>query len=200
MTYGYLIQEDGVLETIQLLFFVLTTCMAILVTRLLVSRKRVFAAFLWVLFACACFFISMEEISWGQRFLSTATTVDKSINLQGETNLHNHKHLQIWFALAYLLIGLVGSIGIRVFKRLSWLLPTQTLLWYFLPVFIFNLHMLIGAGLASDFGISWLMPARDLLDPRQLLYKDQEVIELLLALGFYLHASWVAASLAKEAA
>lgn len=198
--YLYLIQEDGVLETMQLLFFVIATCMAFQVMRLLVSRKRLFAAILWGLFALACFFISMEEISWGQRFLSSATTVDKSINLQGETNLHNHKHLQIWFALAYLLIGLVGSAGIRVFKQLSWLLPSKVLLWYFLPVFIFNLHMLIGAGVASDVGVTWLVPVRDLHDPRLLLYKDQEVIEVLLALGFYLHACWVAASLVKESA
>lgn len=196
--YVYLIQEDGVLESIQLLCFVLTTGMALSVMYLLASRKRLFAAILWGLFALACFFISMEEISWGQRFLSAATPVDKSINLQGETNLHNHKHLQIWFALAYLLIGLIGSMGVRVFKQLSWLLPTQILLWYFLPVFLFNLHMLIGAGIASDFGIRWLVPARDLLDPSQLLYKDQEVIEVLLAMGFYLHASWVAATLDKE--
>lgn len=189
--YARWIQEDGMLESIQLLCFLMTTCMAVMVSLQLFSQTRYIAGILWVLFALACLFISMEEISWGQRFFESQPVVDKTINLQGETNLHNHKHLQIWFAFAYLLIGLVGSVGIKVFRQLHWLLPSPNLLWYFLPVFLFNVHMFIGAGIASDFGVHWLVPARDLLHPQQLLYKDQEVIEVLLALGFFMHACLV---------
>lgn len=193
--YAGWIQEDGVLESIQLACFLLTTCMAGLVSLQLLSQTRYMAAVLWGLFALACLFISMEEISWGQRFFETQAAVDKTVNLQGETNLHNHKHLQIWFLFAYLLIGLVGSVGIRFFKSLDWLLPSPTLLWYYLPVFLFYLHILIGAGIASDYGIHWLVPSRSLLYPKLLLYKDQEVIEVLLGLGFFMHACFIYADL-----
>ncbi|MDP8566382.1 hypothetical protein [Methylophilus aquaticus] len=193
--YARWIQEDGVLESIQLLCFLLTTYMSIRVSLHLLSMTRYMAGLLWGLFALACLFISMEEISWGQRFFEIQPAVDKTVNLQGETNLHNHKHLQIWFLFGYLLIGLVGSVGIKVFRQLHWLLPSPTLLWYFLPVFLFYLHLLIGAGIASDYGIQWLVPARSLLHPQLLLYKDQEVIEVLLGLGFFMHACFVYADL-----
>ena len=50
------------------------------------SRYRVFFAVL----ALACFYVTMEEISWGQRLFGwSSPEFFKTRNIQGETNLHN---------------------------------------------------------------------------------------------------------------
>ncbi len=66
----------------------------------------------YVLFSAALMFVGMEEVAWGQQFLGfDSPTAWRSINLQGETTLHNiagiHGHTEI-FRLVFGLGGLVG--------------------------------------------------------------------------------------------
>src|SRR5688500_7939924 len=77
--------EDGVIEYLTAVLF-LAAALVFGLAGLRGSSRGI-----WVLpLALACFAVAGEEISWGQRLLGLATPTGlESINVQGETNLHN---------------------------------------------------------------------------------------------------------------
>jgi Tetratricopeptide repeat len=85
MAYIWATYEDLFGEWVQFWCFVLALVFSV---RLVFARSgyRMFFAAL----AMACFYVAMEEISWGQRIFGFETTeFFKTKNLQGEMNLHN---------------------------------------------------------------------------------------------------------------
>ncbi len=77
--------EDLAGEWTQVFFFAATCIMAWLLARE-AGRYRVF----FILLGLACFYVAMEEISWGQRIFGLESPeLFREKNLQGETNLHN---------------------------------------------------------------------------------------------------------------
>ncbi|MFQ5464051.1 MAG: tetratricopeptide repeat protein [Phycisphaerae bacterium] len=85
MLYIWATYEDLYGEWVQ--FWSLIIAMA-LSARLVVTRWRY--RWFFLLLALSCFYVAMEEISWGQRVFGFSSPIYfKANNLQGETNLHN---------------------------------------------------------------------------------------------------------------
>ena len=86
--------DGGVVETGTIIFYILAL---VLCGRLMLSAQRLFgpaSAVLWrgllALGALAIVLMVGEETSWGQHWLGFSTPADlKSVNLQGEANMHN---------------------------------------------------------------------------------------------------------------
>lgn len=89
-------KEDGIIESVGAIAFLIASLAFLFVARA-ISRDRggrhvLVALALSVLMLLAC----LEEISWGQRLFDWKTPeMIKSVNVQGETNIHNLK----WFQL-----------------------------------------------------------------------------------------------------
>lgn len=120
--------EFGPHEMIQ--FFIITAAFVIACSILLRLRDKMnMWLILWIFTAAiSCFYVAVEEISWGQHFLNWSTPEYwQSINDQQETNLHNTSS---WLDQKPRLILLAGILtggliipAVRAFKS-EWL-PKQ---------------------------------------------------------------------------
>jgi len=185
-----LVAEDGVFEQLQVWFFLVASILFLVASiRSLNSGKRFsFLVFLSLSFGLAL--VCLEEISWGQRILGFSSPQHFTChNVQGELTLHNLSVIQPFLHLGYILIGLIGSIGCicaRVLPGKKWcsFLPGWYLSSYFFPVFIvylwfeFSYHYwrVLNGPLSIDGG-------------GFLLWRDQELVEAILAFGFFLFAA-----------
>jgi hypothetical protein len=150
--------------------------------------------------AVVLFFVSFEEISWGQRLDNLQTPAYfAQHNVQNELSLHNLDTVQPYLELAYFVLGL----GLVFVKPVVWLLsklilkesspkwlkqasktllailPNWDLTWYFLPLsLIYGILIFY-----KPFGII-LKTGVPLM-----IGRDQELGETLLAIGLFLH-SW----------
>jgi hypothetical protein len=65
------------------------------------------------------FFISLEEISYGQKIFNWQTpSLFKEYNLQQETNLHNLKELSSYIHPIFMVVGFYGGFA-WVYKHIS---------------------------------------------------------------------------------
>ncbi len=120
--------EDLVGEWLQFWCFVATFLLSL---RLVLTKCRYRPFF--ALLALGCFYVAMEEISWGQRLFGfTSPEYFRAKNLQGETNLHNmltgpystalKATLAYGVAAGLLLFGLVYPALLRLnWKPITWL-------------------------------------------------------------------------------
>ena len=122
--------------------------------------------------------IGMEEISWGQQLFGFETPYSmKTMNVQGETNLHNMQALQghsEWFRLLFGLAGLCGILLSRYsgFRRIavpSWLFP-----WF--GVIVLHASVDVTDDLIST-------PAR----AAYVVQRSSEMVELLIAISGFLY-------------
>jgi hypothetical protein len=126
------------------------------------------------LFSIGCFFIALEEISYGQWIFKWETpALFQEINAQGETNLHNITGLMN-IHLLFMAIGFFGGFA-WVYKRISkgglftdLVCPEWHYASYFFPVFVFYFY--------------W-----DFIRPHfHIIGNQQELFELILSFGFLL--------------
>lgn len=137
--------EDLAGEWTQVFFFV-ATCIVAGWVAWDAGRYRVF----FILLGLACFYVAMEEISWGQRIFGLESpALFREKNLQGELNLHNFLTgpfaTSLKHTLAYLIAGgliVYGAVYPWVLRRgmalARWfdqrgLAPPPAYLW---PVFV----------------------------------------------------------------
>ena len=147
------------------------------------SRYRIFFAVLSI----ACFYVIMEEISWGQRLFGWESSEwFKTKNLQGETNLHNmltgpystmlKEILQYGLAVSLTAYGLLYPFALkRKWSLAIWLdsknIPAPPL--YLWPFFVVAAYLELG----------------------ELSFNEEEIAEILVGLAMavmalhYLHAS-----------
>ena len=178
--FGWLLNEDGLAEWGQFLFYA-----GALVFSLLVLwrrrgdlgeglRSRAAWQWLgWLLLALLFFFVAGEEISWGERITHHGLEWIRQINTQEETNIHNIKPLQKAGLLhsPFILLGLLGGwVGWRYFNNWSFV-PARWLSLYFLPVALFYTY----------FDLSKLTQGTRIRN-------DQELFEFLFAMGCFIHA------------
>ena len=70
----------------------------------------------YIFFSVALIFVAMEEIAWGQQFFGFDTPAGwRSINIQGETTLHNIEGIHGHSEILRLIFGLGGLIGVWLF-------------------------------------------------------------------------------------
>lgn len=125
----------------------------------------------WLLLALFCFYVAGEEISWAERLTQRGVEAIQAINAQKETNLHNLPLLQNYLHFSFIVSGLfLGWFGWRLWPGID-ALPSR---WY-------SLYFLIVALFYTYWDLSWIT-----LGDR--IRNDQEAIEVLMAVGLFLHA------------
>lgn len=192
-SYRWLIREDGVLEWATALAFIAAVLFSIRLARRLAQDREVWLAVLYGLLALALLFATLEEISWGQRVFGLETPeyfVERST--KPEINVHNLRSFPL--GLAFIAVGCYGAFSrlllpVRVFRRfplqLQLLTPRREIVPYFLLTFAlyvyyevvyYTIMLPMGITVRREYG--W--------GGHLITGKDQEVIELLLAIGFML--------------
>lgn len=117
--YRFFLRDDGPVEWAQFNAFAIA-CIAgagIAIRRFKAGYK--WQALLFVGFAVAMFFVSGEEIAWGQRLLGIETPEELvEINKQEEITLHNIGEILTTFNVVMMMGGALGSIAYLLNKKL----------------------------------------------------------------------------------
>ena len=192
--YKLVTQEDGIAEWCQVFFYALALGSCAVITWRLRRSGRLF-----VLYAIVCvglFFLLGEELSWGQRLVGWETPESLiASNKQGETNIHNLNTLGTGFKWMQLLIGTYGgllplwfhdSAALDRSRRLEpWIIPHVTLVPYFGLLFVWRCY-------------------RNLFEPAHRFYyvvsEYNEILELVLAIGFFLFMRFQLRALRRDRA
>ena len=144
-------REDGICETLQVVFFVLALIESVRAFRALQAGGEKRTATLYIFAILGLCFLVGEEISWGQRIIGWSTPEDLArINRQGETTVHNIGKAHDLVGWALLAIGLWGSVLpwllrptaplARLRETLSPFVPPLRLAPYFLPMLVWRLY------------------------------------------------------------
>ncbi len=182
--YLPLVQEDALLENLQFLFY-LSAAFACSLSILPFKRGgQCGLAAVYGFLTLALFFVAFEEISWGQRIFGFETPLLFENNFQREASVHNLMPVQSHLEQVYAAAGFFGAFGYllvpRKFKPHPWvqnLLPKPSLLFFFLPLFLFYLLT------TYDFNeTAWVLGRRGI----HLIWRDQEPVELLFSAGIFL--------------
>jgi hypothetical protein len=181
--FRVLVKEDGLLENIQFIFFLLSCGLS---WHLAIEMRRCgeknTSIFFW-LGVILFFFIAMEEISWGQRIFAIPTPEWLlPLNYQRELNLHNIPYFGM--SKIYLFVGGYGVFSGAAYhyfidhKKRS-LLPSVKIEFlvvplryalYFMPIFIW--------GAFPKTVWAWCVSMR--------ILGSTELVEFLFAFGCYL--------------
>ena len=172
--FGWLQNEDGLMEWGSVALLILSAINAFRLQKQSQQRwERLGWLLLLVLF---CFFIG-EEISWGERLHGAGIDAIRSINTQGETNLHNIAVFQgkgllhLGWASLGLVLGLTGF----VFPNAPLIPATRFTLYFTLPAIWY-----LGFEFCKKAGECLITVAN-----------HQEIYELLIIAGLYIHTrSW----------
>lgn len=189
--YEVLVREDGLVENLQFVLYMLAGWMAFLCVRGLAEGRARLLAVSFVGIGAALLVVGLEEISWGERLLGfngPSWIVER--NAQSETSLHNLRPVHDRLNQAYILIGSLGFLVpllVRSFHRArlgltaNLLVPERSLVFWFLPVaVIYGLF---------EYGWSLFPVAAGEIPFRGqyfVIWRDQEPAELLLAAGLLL--------------
>lgn len=180
--YKWFTGEDRFAETAQVVLYAGSLLMCLAVIRRYAQRSEPLIAGLFAVLACGLIFMVGEELSWGQRMFGWQTPQSLAENnKQAETNLHNIYGVGSTFKWIQMVVGAYGvflplialhpALRAKFGKLLSAVVPHYTLVIYFLPMFIWRGY-------------------RNLFEPPDWLYfavaEYNEVIELILSLGFFL--------------
>jgi hypothetical protein len=108
--YLWLVNEDSVVEWLQFACLLAASIFLPLITVYLVRAKRWGIAVLYAVVTLGVWFLTGEEISWGQRIFGWATPESlNEVNRQGETTVHNIRGVQELVPAAMLLASLYGA-------------------------------------------------------------------------------------------
>ena len=168
--FDWLRSEDGPLEWIQFLEYLISSFLALLIF-LKKKKKKDLNTVIWLLIAIVSLIVAGEEISWGERVTGIGIDIISGINVQGETNFHNLPFFHNYLLDPVFEIGCVflGWFGWRRFKNFE-SLPSKKLSLFFLFVALFYFY----------FDISWASTTEQIRN-------DQEIFEFLLSSGIFLH-------------
>jgi hypothetical protein len=179
--YASVIREDTGIENTQALVYLASALLAFFLSAKF-HRNGLLSGALWHgVLAIGLLFVSIEEISWGQRLLGLEPPeFFTRYNSQHEISVHNLEPFQFALHGVYILIGAYGSFAWILAKRIkprlneklwnivSYMVPD----WLISPYFFFTFFTYI---LLESF-----RPGEGSF----LKWKDQEIAELLLSLGF----------------
>ena len=148
--YKWFTREDGFAESLQVVFYFVAFILCLLVTRWQWKSGDRLVAILYSGLCVGFFFLTGEELNWGQRIIRWETSPSfAAINKQGETNLHNIYGVGAAFKWVQMLVGAYGAIlplavlrwGVQErFKNLvSSVIPPLALVPYFIFLFVWRL-------------------------------------------------------------
>lgn len=148
--YIWITDEDNLFETLTSVIYLISSIIAIWVSISFIKQKRTFFGISYAFLACGMFFISGEEISWGQRLLNISPPqyfLEHSV--QREINLHNLQYIEDGLLhKSFILVGLYGSFFWMAFLKIKeynllinpYFIPEWYLMGYFLPVSLFYIY------------------------------------------------------------
>lgn len=192
--YKWFTGEDGFAETMQVIFYALALVFCVFVIVNLLRGNRRALAGLYMVVAFGLVFMLGEELSWGQRIVGWDTPdAMREINKQEETNLHNIYGVGSTFKWLQLVVGAYGTLlpllvwrlrGLRRFRGfLDRVVPHYSLVPYFVMLFVWRIY-------------------RNVFDPPADFYfvvsEYNEVLELVLAMGFFMFMVFQLRSLQAE--
>ena len=162
--------EDGPLEWIQFIEYVLSSFLAFMIFIKQKNKKEI-NSIIWISIAFLSLLIAGEEISWGERITGIGIDKISNLNVQGETNFHNlplfHNYLlDPVFEISCMFLGWFGW---KNYKNID-AFPSKKLSLFFLFVALFYFY----------FDISWASTT-------QQIRNDQEIFEFLLSTGIFIH-------------
>jgi len=168
--FDWLRREDGPLEWIQFIEYLLSSILAFIVF-IKQKKKRSLNSIIWLFIAFLSLIVAGEEISWGERLTGIGIDTISNLNIQGETNFHNLPFFHNYLLDPVFELGCIflGWFGWKKFKKID-AFPTKNLSLFFLFVALFYFY----------FDISWASTT-------QQIRNDQEIFEFLLSTGIYLH-------------
>ena len=168
--FDLLKKEDGPLEWLQFSQFFISSIMGLFIFYKS-KRKSSINSMIWLFFAIFCFIISAEEISWGERITGFTLNSIAELSIQGETNFHNLPffHNLLLDPILHVLCIFLGWVGWRKWPNLS-SLPSKKYSLFFLFVSLFFAY----------YDLSWASTV-------QHIRNDQEIFEVLLSTGIFLH-------------
>lgn len=179
-SYRILVREDGILETAQFIFYFLTGWILFMTVLYMMSKPKqwILKSSLFLL-SGMLLFISLEEISWGERILGYQNPDFFNVyNVQQEVSLHNLVYIQPLVHLIYIILGLSLGLVVPFLSKIGQLKKCRQFLFgwdmsmYFLPLGIVYILLLLSVP-ASLYGFN----------AYGLIWRDQEVVETLLAMG-----------------
>lgn len=188
--YVQAVQEDSIVEYAQAVLYLSAALVAFSTAVVFFRSGLVAYAVLYSALACALFFVTAEEISWGQRLFDIPIPeYFQKENSQGELTIHNlgpiHRVLHptymiVGFLLAFSWLFLTRGLRSRYPLATTYLVPSRLLMLYFLPVTIIYFYIEYGSQLAVGLGcVSCGIE-------EIVIFRDQEPAELMLALGLLL--------------
>lgn len=143
-------REDNIVENLQFFTLLIATFFSAKIALKLVKRKAMTIALIFSIISAGLFFISGDEISWGQRLFGLETpTVIAQYNAQQELSWHNLVQVGNLPTYAYIFIGFYGSF-FWLFKPLlkhssvlMLIVPRQLFFYFFVPL-LFQIRFIIG--------------------------------------------------------
>lgn len=184
--------EDGPAEYLTSLVLLVASGLAALIAIRFVRNRQVGSA-TWTAigFALVFFVVAMEEISWGQRVFSVQSPdFFAAHNYQGEITLHNFLS-RYPLHMMFILAGLYGAFAWKFFPKkwyenypgvAQFLVPSRLLQWYFLPTFLLYVYYdYLSVFLVKVLGLDIFQWHHGIHG--WIISKDQEPIELLMAIG-----------------
>jgi len=181
--YTFLVIEDSLVEYLTFAMYLISSIIASRISISFFKLKNTFFGISYVFLACGMFFISGEEISWGQRILNVSVPQFFLENSsQNEINIHNLKPIESIVRKIYVFIGLYGAFLWILFLKMKqynllinpYFIPKWYLASYYFPVFLFYAYFDFTIDHNHLLGFSW---------------NDEEPVELILSMGFFLFIS-----------
>ncbi len=139
--FSHLVKEDGYLENSQaFLFFVSSVFFFISAKKFWNNKSTKHLSIIFLVLGIGLFFISGEEISWGQRFFGIETPESiKEINVQGEITVHNLNYFQYTLPFVLMLASFYGAFSriiVEKFFKKNNFLHLLTPPYFLIPTFI----------------------------------------------------------------
>jgi hypothetical protein len=188
--YMFLIREDGLVEWATAIVYLLAAGFAVSLMLHFRRHQEWIYVLLYGVLGTGMFVIAMEEISWGQRQLGIKTPpVIADRNYKGELNFHNLSGFPVHEA--FIAIGFYGAFSrliatpllIKRFPKFVDLVtpPYILFLFFFIPFVYYVYCEFLYYTEVLPRGLQW---SEYWTEEHFIIGKDQEPIELLLALGF----------------
>lgn len=195
-TYNSIVQEDTAIEYLQAAFFFLASIISFFICGKFFKERLMLHGVLFACLSLGLFFVSMEEISWGQRIFNIENPeFFNERNMQEELTVHNLDTVANHLSEAYILTGLFGAFGWLLVSAFSlkrripfvnlyvpaWFISS----YFFFVLFTNTLFSKIRPFAVEELGIEKLRMGYFFI------YRDQEPAEFILSIGFLLFASHI---------
>jgi len=182
--YTASIQEDAVLENAQTVLYLISSIGAFLLSIKFLRNTMTLVGILYCILGVGLLFVSIEEISWGQRLFHIVTPAYFiKHNFQNEISIHNLVTVQ---GILHRLYITVGAYGAFAWALTLLILPKVKAHWYHTVNYVVPDWFLSSYFFFTFFIYTLLEYVSPPYPGSFLVWRDQEPMELLLSLGFLL--------------